>query len=75
MVAANNSCDGLDFLGTRGDCCIIILAVARGVVKLSAQISIGDVVVVLAIHSFVLLASSSSSSHSCMYVILTAGWS
>ena len=36
------------FLGTRSDCCMII-AVARGVVELSAQVSIGDVVVLLAI--------------------------
>jgi len=54
------------FLGTRGDCCMII-AVARGVVELSAQVSIGDVVVLLAIiYSYVQVASSSSHSCICM---------
>ena len=54
------------FLGTRGDCCMII-AVAEGVVELSAQVSIGDVVVLLAIiYSYVLVASSSSHSCICM---------
>ena len=43
------------FLGTRGDCCMII-AVAEGVVELSAQVSIGDVVVLAIIYSYVLVA-------------------
>ena len=50
------------FLGTRGDCCMII-AVAEGVVELSAQVSIGDVVVLLAIiYSYVACGGNSSDS-------------
>ena len=52
----------MTFLGTRGDCCMII-AVAEGVVELSAQVSIGDVVVLLAIiYSYVACGGNSSDS-------------
>ncbi len=52
----------MTFLGTKGDCCMII-AVAEGVVELSAQVSIGDVVVVLAIiYSYVACGGNSSDS-------------
>ena len=49
------------FLGTRGDCCMII-AVAEGVVELSAQVSIGDVVVLAIIYSYVACGGNSSDS-------------
>ena len=55
----------MTFLGTKGDCCMII-AVAEGVVELSAQVLTADVVVLAIIYSYVLVASSSSHSCICM---------
>ena len=51
----------MTFLGTRGDCCMII-AVAEGVVELSAQVSIGDVEVIAIIYSYVACGGNSSDS-------------